>query len=227
MAKPTFHDRFRQLLQDNKLTPYRVAAATLDKPLKVARPNAQKPLTETHIQRWLDYRKGIPNPPTLRAMATYFGVTVDYLLGNSDDAAPADLARALADYVNQEFDARAVYRGRVRRRVHKANPDRLLRYVIAAVRAGEESDREVTAQEGTTLALHRELQTAAESLEKAGARLEDAALCEEAAHYKRSIKRIERAIREQLSPRLIQLFDAPADAPLPALTITTTPAANV
>ena len=127
----------------------------------------------------------------------------------------------------QEFDARAVYRGRVRRRVHKANPDRLLRYVIAAVRAGEESDREVTAQEGTTLALHRELQTAAESLEKAGARLEDAALCEEAAHYKRSIKRIERAIREQLSPRLIQLFDAPADAPLPALTITTTPAANV
>lgn len=222
MGKALFRDRFFDELKDRKLhTSNTAAARALTAPLSKARPGADE-LTPQQINRWR-HAEEPPSLPILCAMSDYFGVTVDYLLGRSDGAAPPDLAAALAEHVKAQLGSNPVWVkngfGRVARTSYSANPGRLLRFVVAAVRAAEIADRQLQAQEGTTFSLYSELQNAATVLDSVGK-------VAEAKHARAALRRTDKAVAEQFAPRLIRLFDGAAETELPELTITTAPPAS-
>ena len=220
---PAFKDVFRKLLERNGLT-HREAADRLNAPLQAAGVRSKHigALDFRQINRWVT-GKNIPNAPTLCVLADYFVVTVDYLLGRSTTTATT-LGVELSKFVAAQLHADPVWTkaggGKVARTKYVADPSRLLRFVVASVRASEIADRQLRAQEGTTMRLYSDLRTAAQSLANAG---KD----DEAKHYQRTIKDVGNAIAEQLTPRLVSLFDAPSDAPLPALTLSTAEVSTV
>lgn len=216
-----FCDVFKELLRDRKLT-HRAAAEALNAPLVAAGVRSKRAgvLDFRQISRWAN-GKNVPNAETLCVIADFFMVTVDFLLGRSTTTATT-LGDELSKFVATQLSAAPVWTpaagGRVARTQYVVDPSRLLRFVVASVRASEIADRQLQAQEGTTMSLYSDLRTAAQSLENAGKN-------DDAKHYRRTLKRVDKAFAEQLAPKLIRLFDAPADAPLPALTISTAPAA--
>lgn len=225
----TFAKVFEELLRDRKLT-HREAADRLTAPLRNAGvlERGAGALDFRQISRWVT-GKNIPSPKTLCVIADFFTVSVDFLLGRSDTTATT-LGSELAAHVAAQLAADPVWTkalgGRVARTRYVADGTRLLKFVVAMARASELADRHLQATEGTTLSLHNDLRTATQSLEKAANALHNKELLAEAEHYRRTIKRVDKALAQQLAPRIIGLFDAPSDAPLPAMTISTAAAVD-
>lgn len=227
-AKPNaiFKKRFNDLLEAMQIhRSSQFAADALHDVLKPVRKVGANFLTQQEVARW---RGGmVPNRKILSALAAYFSVSSEYLIG-ATDVAETDLGKALVDYVARQLEADPVFtpvfnlstgkasgRG-ARRTSYRADSVRLLRFVVSAVRASLEADRDVLQSEGSTRFLQWELADARDALKQAGAR-------EAAAQARRAGKRIDAMLAQHLGPKLLDLFDADASAPLRAFRLEVVP----
>ena len=76
-----FFNRFKQLCDEKNISVYRACEAI--------------GLNRSAVAKWKN--GGKPNGSTAAKLAEYFGVTTDYLLGNSQEKTPADMQRAVSD----------------------------------------------------------------------------------------------------------------------------------
>jgi transcriptional regulator with XRE-family HTH domain len=76
-----FFNRFRALCEQNHVSVYRACTDI--------------GLNRSAVAKWKN--GGKPNGSTAARLAEYFGVTTDYLLGQSEDRTPASMPRAASD----------------------------------------------------------------------------------------------------------------------------------
>ena len=76
-----FFYRFKQLCDERDISVYRACEAI--------------GLNRSAVNKWK--AGGRPNGTTAGKLAEYFGVTTDYLLGQTDERSPADSQRAVSD----------------------------------------------------------------------------------------------------------------------------------
>ena len=208
-----FHLRFFELLQRAGLSHSNEAAAkALSGPLEWARRDGAGPLTKQQVGLWRN-GKNIPNAETLCALADFFGVSVDYLLGRSSDNVPG-YAVQLARHVDAQLLAReqGPYSGpNIFGDDTGVEPARFLRFVVEAAVASQRSDdRERNAMLRPSI-LTATLEVASQELAKAGKR-KWAKLTHDAATD--AIAELEVS-----SKRLFMLRRDEEDAPLPSFAI--------
>ena len=76
-----FFNRFRALCEQNHVSAYRACTDI--------------GLNRSAVAKWKN--GGKPNGSTAAKLAEYFGVTTDYLLGQSEESAPAEKKRVVTD----------------------------------------------------------------------------------------------------------------------------------
>ena len=76
-----FFNRFRALCEQKQISVYRACTDI--------------GLNRSAVAKWKG--GGKPNGSTAARLAAYFGVTTDYLLGQSEDKTPGDMPRAVSD----------------------------------------------------------------------------------------------------------------------------------
>ena len=76
-----FFNRFRALCEQNHVSVYRACTDI--------------GLNRSAVAKWKN--GGKPNGSTAAKLAEYFGVTTDYLLGQSEESAPAEKTRLVSD----------------------------------------------------------------------------------------------------------------------------------
>ena len=76
-----FFNRFKQLCDERNISVYRACTDI--------------GLNRSAVAKWKN--GGKPNGSTAAKLAEYFGVTTDYLLGQSEESAPAGNGRAITD----------------------------------------------------------------------------------------------------------------------------------
>ena len=206
-----FHLRFFELLQRAGLSHSNEAAAkALSGPLEWARRDGSGPLTKQYVAKWKN-GEVVPNADTLCALADFFGVSTDYLLGRSSDGVP-NFAVALARHVQAQLLSRSrsePWYGGPFPLEGELQPARLLPFVVEAVAAAQAHDDAERDREHRSTMNVNALHMAGDLLQEAGKRTLSRLMRKQAADTTADIQK-------RVVPRLFMLRVDVEDAPLPS-----------